>query len=312
MIRALNIGLVASAAFFIGLTPTVGGSFTLEQWTLSTRVQDFSSGKSDVNISDVVQNPFQLTQSVAINNGLTTATTTYDFSWHDTFGTFLIQAAHEAEDIDFSTLFSRSTGGFVIAASQDLQIAIDAEYTFLAPAPLFHVRLSMDVIDLADNSALFFGLEEGGPAFLGPPAGTLSIQDTVLVPAGSTYILGYEMLLQTFASGTDVIATADGNIAITLQTVPEPATLSLLIFGSLVLLRRRRQFHLDQVTVHVEHIVGHGGAIGRINAERASQDAEVPGCRGNELWVIGDVARSAAAPAALHATVVDDCSANKL
>ncbi len=214
--------------------------FTIEDWILSTRVDNAFAGMSDNETSFRPQNPFNESHSVTI--GMSFATTTYDFAWDELFGDFLIQGSHEAEDVPESTLFARSSGSIWISTSEDLEIAIDADYSFNAPAPGFYARLKIDLIDLSDNSVAFFDLEDGGPWALGPPVDTLSIDGNVIAPAGSTYLLGYEMSLHSFASGTDVIATGSGTAHLTLQAIPESSTMSMLaLVGLLACARRRRR-----------------------------------------------------------------------
>ena len=102
------------------------------------------------------------------------------------------------------------------------------------------MRLNMGILNIDQSESVFFANEEGGPHALGPPNGTLVIQSDVLLPAGSTYSINYQMLLQSFAGGTDVIATGDGHVDMFIETVPEPSTLSLLATGLLLTRRSRR------------------------------------------------------------------------
>ncbi|MFQ5411936.1 MAG: hypothetical protein ACE5EC_06550, partial [Phycisphaerae bacterium] len=169
-----------------------------------------------------------------------TATTPYDFVWDDFSGTFLVGAIHEAEDVDSSTLFVRSSGGMTLTSILDLRLSFDASYSYVAPASGFFVRLMIGVVDLDQSEVLFAQDEIGGPSVLEPPSGTLFINDTIILPAGSTYFINYEMRLQSFASGTGIIATGDGHVDMFIETVPEPSTLSLLAIDFLVFRRRKR------------------------------------------------------------------------
>ena len=238
LVRTLNIGLAASAALFIGLAPTEGGSFTIEEWVLGTQVEDFASGGSDIDGTAIVQNPFHATHFASV--GVCTAETQYNFAWSDTLASFLLAASHEAEDIDSSSLFSRSAGSIIFTTSQDVFLTFRANYDYVAPATGFFTRLMLN-ISQEDVGLLFAANEGGGPWVLEPAVGTLTIEEqTLLLAAGARYTISYELSTTSFASGTGIIATADGEISLTLQTVPEPATLSLLTLGSLLLLRQRR------------------------------------------------------------------------
>ena len=236
--RFLRVSILSFAVVLGFSEAAAGAGFTIVDLGVASTVDDASSGMSDVVGEFITESPAHGTLFASV--GLSTATTFYDFAWTSSFGQFLVTAAHEAEDVDSSMLFSRSSGGIVLAASQDLEVTIDAEYTYSAPATGFFTRLTVDVIDLSDNNSLFFGIDEGGPFFLGPPAGTLLVEGNLIIPGGTTYFLSYSMATHSFASGTGIIATADGDLAITLQTVPEPSTLFLVAVGSLGLTRRRR------------------------------------------------------------------------
>ncbi|MFQ5502454.1 MAG: PEP-CTERM sorting domain-containing protein [Phycisphaerae bacterium] len=195
---------------------------------------------NDSQGSFTVENPFLASQFASV--GVSTAATNYDIAWSESSGAFLIDGAHQTEDVSSSTLFSRSSGGIIMSASQDLTINLDASYTYSAPSVGFFVRLSISIINLDQSEIVFDDNVDGGPHVLGPPNGTLVIQGDALLPAGSTYTISYQMRLQSFAGGSNAIATGDGHVNMLIETVPEPSTLSLLVIGLLVT-RRRRGHH---------------------------------------------------------------------
>ena len=231
--------LILGFAVLLGFSKAAAGAgFTIVDLGVASIVDDGSSGMSDVVGEFITDSPAQGTLFASV--GLSTAETQYDFAWTSSLGQFLVTASHEAEDVDSSTLFSASTGSIWVAASQDVLVTLQANYDYVAPATGFFTRIILNIWQ-EDAGLLFADNDRGGPWVLEPAVGTLTIEEqTVLLPAaGAPYNISYELSTTSFASGTGIIATADGNVAIALQTVPEPTTLSLLALGSLCLLRRR-------------------------------------------------------------------------
>jgi len=233
----------AGLSTLVLLRPLLAASFTLDGWSLRTQVEDTSTDEYEYMASRTVQpSPFQASQFVSINDGVTTGASTFDFEWWSTFGSFLITASHEAQDVgDTNSLWSMSSGSFMFDATEDLTLDIGGHYQYVAPAAGFWTRFIISVASVNADEVLMFEILFGGPAMLEPPAATMTIPDTqLLLPAGDRYGIGYELSTFSHASGTDIVAVGDGEIHFTIQGIPEPATATLLLC-TLPLLRHRRR-----------------------------------------------------------------------
>ena len=231
-------GLIFLSGFALQGAPTIAqaADFTVEDWLLLTAVNNNSTGEFDLDGTNQVQNPLHTTFFASLPPSITE--TMVDISWSDSFGSFLIQAAHQAEHD--GSLISATESRIFISPTIDLEVTVHAEYQYNLPAIFMGSELNVSFSDSKTFETIFFE-ELVDDTNLGPTSGTFTIDGSFTMPAGRTWLMFSLMETTSFSGSSANIATADGNIAITLQTVPEPATLSLLTIGSLLLLLHRRR-----------------------------------------------------------------------
>ncbi len=212
-------------------------AFTIDAWTLGTVVENFESGESDLEGTTLVQNPFQDTHFVSI--GLSTAQTDFDFSWTDTSGTFLIDAAHQAEDNSGFTLESRSSGFIFFETTTDLLFTIQSTYDYDLPASLMAIDIGLSIRD-STSGETFFADSESASTFSNPPpaSGSLFIEGDGILPGGRSMVFSYFMELETHGT-TGTIATGSGNVSFQLTQVPEAHSAFLLLIPAIFALHRR-------------------------------------------------------------------------
>jgi hypothetical protein len=239
MSQRKNLFLIA--ALVVGAAgPSVRADFIIPQWRLGVSVYDSSSGEDDTSIFATVQNPFQDSHSATA--GISTAETTYDFAWSADFGSFLIDAAHEAEDVDPGFLLVRSSGFIWVAPSIDLSLEISAAYSYYLPPHMMMAELKVVVFDEDTSERLFYSLQRDNSFDGYPVSGTFTVDGNATLPAGHTTFLYYRMSIVSFSSQPPgLLATGTGSVSFTLQPVPEPSTLALL--APLVLIVPRRRHH---------------------------------------------------------------------
>ncbi len=184
---------------------------------------------------DVVENPFSATHYFEYGPSAgSTAFTTYDFAWSNSGGDFRIDASHQAEDSSNGFLSSISNGDIIFTSSQPLLITVDAEYTYDLPTGSLAAALVVAVGEVGTHEEFM------AHSFLEtfPGAGTFEVHDQTILPAGREYLFSYRMNIHAFES-TGVIGRGDGFAHFTLQTIPEPSTLGLVILAAAISLRRR-------------------------------------------------------------------------
>ncbi len=98
-----------------------------------------------------------------------------------------------------------------------------------------------------DPFEIFLDRGERADSFDGHAVGTLTFDETVLLPAGDTYQLDYQFRIESIAGASGQIGTGDGFIEFTLNAVPEPATLFLLPWAALGLYASRRRRRTRQL-----------------------------------------------------------------
>ena len=228
-----------AALVLVAAAPLAHADFIIPQWRVGVTVHDSSSGQSASSTFATVQNPFQDSHSVSV--GISTAESAYDFAWSADFGSFLIEGAHEAEDVDDLTLFSQSSGFIWVAPSIDLSLEIAAAYSYYLPPGMMLARLEIAAFDVDTSENLFYAREQDNSFDGYPVSGTFTIDGNATLPAGHTIVLHYEMIIQSFSGQTGLLGTGTGSVSFTLQPVPEPSALALLAPLVLIVPRRRHR-----------------------------------------------------------------------
>jgi hypothetical protein len=87
---------------------------------------------------------------------------------------------------------------------------------------------------------VFQDFDSDGTLGLGPPAGTLTIDGSAILNAGTTYSLGFQFTTDNFAIPPAQAAwLGDGEIYMSIRPIPEPAALLPLAFAALFLRRHK-------------------------------------------------------------------------
>ncbi len=236
--QTLRLAPITIALLFVWAAPANGDSFTVDDWNLATGVADLSTGEDDFHSFVTVQNPFQDSHAASVGNS--TAEASYDFAWSAGAGTFLVEAAQQAEFVDSGTLFSSSGGSIDVFASVDLTLGLTGAYTYDLPPDSTLARFQMAVLDLDTSETLFVDTQVDDTFNGYPAAGTFTIDGEVTLPAGHSYSLKYWMRISTWTGPPEVFGTASGWVSF--QLTPEPATATLLLLPAAVLVCRRHRW----------------------------------------------------------------------
>lgn len=224
----LFAGLIASSR-------VQADSFLVTSWSLGTGILDLPDVVGDV--FDVVQNPFVNEHHFTLGQGQ--AHSYFDFSWTPDTASFLTTASNVAFDGNGGTR-SISTGHIYLTPQVDLLITATGMYDYDLPAWGMQVAHGLD-IDIDSAPAYSWGNFEH--TFLqGPISGTFHLSEQGILPAGSSVTISYAMYVDGFGN-SGLLAEGHGSILITLQPVPEPAAVSLILASFLAARRPRSITH---------------------------------------------------------------------
>jgi len=228
----------AAAALSCSATLLGGTIFDVTQWDLGTGVQATFPHGAGV-FSQTVTNPF-ISNHLAID-GNSSASTTYNVTWDDRFGDFLVEVTHRAADVDPASLRSISDGLIYVTANTDLLISINGIYSYSLPVDPMEAEFDMTVFDPSPpyDSPIGFANLYNTSVDGAPASGSFPIGGQAILPAGHTWLIRYTMELFTYYGYSGQIASGDGYLHFTLQAVPEPAALGLLALGGAMIRRRR-------------------------------------------------------------------------
>ena len=229
-----------AAALALSTAEASHAAFDVSMWNLLTFTQDRSED-IPVTSSDVVklvQNPLtHISDTMVWPN---TNLTQLDFSWLLDTGSFHIDILHHVETFRVNT---NSQGHLLITPDIDLNMIVDGSLTYSSvPSDLARIQFDFQVRDPTDPFGTIFDVElEGGSAFLEPASGTLAFSDQLVLPAGTMWRIDYRVVADNLVElDPDGPIDTSGFIHFAFTPVPEPATLTLLIFGSPLLLKRRQ------------------------------------------------------------------------
>jgi len=214
-------------------------SLGVVEWTLTIGVRDDQGDTEGAFFLDVL-NPFSNSHSADL--GQNHAETSYDFGWDDAGGTFRLDMTHQAEGTNNSVQRSGSSGGITFtSADTDLLVSVRAEYAYDFPADLMIADLRVGGLLLDPTEVIFAGIDHYSTTFGGPTAGTLSIDDTFLVPAGEPFVISYLTRISASLNSAGSLATGNGFIELDITPTPEPAAVAPLLAALLWLRPRRRR-----------------------------------------------------------------------
>ncbi len=231
--RLSKIGLFALGAALTAAVPTQAASFTVTDWRLATGVE--GGPGYDWDLSLVVENDFQ--ESHYASAGNSTAASTFDCAWNDTFGRFLIEGIHQAEDVGAS---AESNGLIYFYANEPVAYDIDIAYTYDLPGGALRAGFTIVLLDVEAHEVYLGGSYHDDTWTAGPVSGTLAIQDSGILPADRLYVLDFKLELDSYGN-SGYLATGSGHVDLTLTAVPEPTTAALLGCLAPLALRRRRR-----------------------------------------------------------------------
>lgn len=234
--RLLRFGILLSCAVS---APAQADVLSVSSWSLATGVG--SAGDGIGGLFEVVENPFSASQYFEYGPSAgSTAYTAYNFAWSDSGGDFLIQASHRAEDYDVRS----SSNGFIRFTSiVDLLLTVEGSYTYDLPGGPMVVRVAVTAYDALTHDELFSQGFNDNTFLEGHAEGSVPLQGQALLPANREISFNYTMHIDTLGS-TGLIGSGDGFVHFTLQPIPEPSALALLLLTALAVRRRPRQSQL--------------------------------------------------------------------
>ena len=239
MIRPILV--VLSLAVIASPSPVHGG-FTVEAWNLKTSASERVNGHS-INDSETItsiSNPL-LTAIYAQVNDNSFSETEFNYAWFPSLATGHFNAtithairAPEARAVTDNQIF--------ILPSEDLHLSISASLMYAhTPGDLGSVNFFTSIRDEATQQSVLSEHRRGGNLYFEPASGTLTINEEIILIAGTTYRL---------RNGIDSSNTADllptgiidvsADISFTITPVPEPASLAMAALAAPWILRRRR------------------------------------------------------------------------
>jgi len=237
MMRQSNliIALIACLAWH----GRAGAQVAVSSWNLTTGVQDLSAsgGGQDAAFFETVQNPFVNSHSATLGGG--TATTSYDISWFGDNASFRIGAAHVDPDLGGVRYVCESSGSIRFSLTNTVRARITGTFQYNLPAPGTDLFYGLTIFDLQTLHVVLSDSRQADTFTSPSQSGTFSLDQSAILPAGHSFFVQY--VVRTDASGNSgLLATGDGYLHLTLEPVPEPATLMLSSVAIALCIRRSR------------------------------------------------------------------------
>jgi len=240
VLLTVRTAIVASVVFALAAVPAMSGALTIDDWVLGVLVDTSPGDAHETRLFSQPSSPFELSHEATV--APSTSSASYNIEYSQTFGQFLIESSQTALGGPFGTSATAKAAGTIwLTADAPIAVSVDASYTYDLPPVSMFAQLRFVVRLLDDPEVIFLGGSQSDDSWTGEgAAGTLTMDDSTILPAGLTYMIQYNMKVTTFGGPQNAIGTGDGYIDFTLQAVPEPAT-AILLLCALPLLRHRRR-----------------------------------------------------------------------
>lgn len=237
---------MALALVILTASSTAWGAFVVDLWDLETSVSERIDDNT-INDSEsitLITNPLFETIHAQVNDN-SFSQASFDYVWSPSlatgeFNTTITHAilAPESRAVTDSKIF--------IIPAEDIVVTISASLTYShTPGDLSSINFFASIRDeSAPLPQLLNEHRRGGNLYFLPSSGTLTIDEEIILSAGTTYRL---------RNGLDSSNTADslptgtidatGFVNFSIRPVPEPTTALLLTFAAAsIVLQRHRSF----------------------------------------------------------------------
>ena len=221
--------------------PTLGASFSLDQWQLASSVSPGGPPGNSIAVFLAVMNPF-VNQHEAQQLS-STANAAYNYHWTDIDGTFTSDIHATAQGPISSLPFrSGNSAKIVITPLTDLRIDLFGTFDYaLAPGDRnVYFQLTVEPTDFK-YPAVFNQGAGASPIFGDPPSGTFNLGGSVILHPGLSYQLVYTANLISFTGSPSQLSNYDGEVTFQITRLPEPGAAALLALGAAALMRRVRR-----------------------------------------------------------------------
>jgi hypothetical protein len=183
------------------------------------------------NFLQLDSNPFEHTQISSYGDSWTAAQLA--MSWSGDNGDFHLDTQQHLQG--FTPGVVETSGNFIrLTPSIDSILTLHMEYSYNHPTnQIGSASISAGVQINGTNTFIWSDAAHGGNVGLGPTSGLLSIDTTLPLPAGTTYVFDYHMFSNNFGTTSppppNALWLGDGQIDLTLRPIPEPAALLPLV-----------------------------------------------------------------------------------
>lgn len=216
---------------------TIAGLLVTE-WNLRTSVFDSPAVVQDVDGTNTVQNPLQDQFNASIPPSMVSAT--YQISWDINSLFFALDTTLHAESLNGNV---NSFGFMRVTPEVDSVLIFDGSYFYNMPTQPARASMSFTV-SRTNPTQTIFSSSQVRTNFIGPPSGTLLLNDSVFLSAGETWRIGWSFGLIHFDPPIPGAASnGTGHLAFQIHPVPDPSALAPLAFAALLL---RRRGHREQ------------------------------------------------------------------
>lgn len=195
-----------------------------------------SNGATSLARFAAVQSPF-VNQHQAMLSA-STASASYSISFDAQSLDFVASTAIAAQGSP-PALQSGCNGTLRFFVDQPVLLTANVQFTFAMPSGDRQLDLSVNV---GSTTTTYFHDGTGyQPVFGDPASGTwTSHADSILLPANQTYGIGYSFQFLSFSGSPTQLSQGNGIVHFRLDTIPEPATSTLLALSAIALAKRRR------------------------------------------------------------------------
>ncbi len=200
-----------------------------------------SSGDGDV--TDTLSHPiFPFAGSLSAVSGATSAEVQYNLSATEQSATIAFDFAQFLLD-DGHFSHSLHSGSFFMNPVQDVLVEMSGDATFHLPTQLIDVAVRFTIwrYENFDGQVIASGGCGGQTDFI-PPLNTMcDFEDTLVLPAGHTYLVSWDSGMWSNGSGGATPNTFNGSAMMMLNAVPSPSSGAIGLMLAAGLMRRRRR-----------------------------------------------------------------------